>query len=163
MNTLEQRLQQLQRLADLDAIRQLDAAYCRLLDNEDWDGVVELFIPDGAFIGLDRVSGHEELRRFFGALADGGLTAFWHYVTNHEITIDGDTAEVRSALWQPCVQDGIPHVAAGRYHDHLVRLDGRWRYASKQVAFDYFAPLTDGWDHGRFTVKSAEQTYGALR
>lgn len=160
MSGLEQRLQ---RLEDLDAIRQLDATYCRLLDTADWDGLVELFTPDGEFIGLDRVRGHDELRRFFGTLADGGLTAFWHYVTNHEITIDGDSAEVRSALWQPCVQDGVAHVAAGSYRDHLVRLDGQWRYRSKQVAFDYFAPLADGWDHGRFTVTSAEQTYGALR
>ncbi|WP_116045944.1 nuclear transport factor 2 family protein [Amycolatopsis palatopharyngis] len=160
MNTVEQRLR---RLEDLDAIRQLDATYCRLLDDGDWDRLVELFTLDGEFIGLDRVRGREELRRFFGALAEGGLIAFWHYVTNLEIAIEGDTAEVRSALWQPCVQNGIPHVAAGRYHDRLVRLDGQWRYASKQVAFDYFAPLTDGWDHGRFTVKSAEQTYGALR
>lgn len=155
--------QQLQRLEDLEAIRQLDATYCRLLDAADWNGLVELFTPDGEFIGLDRVRGRAELRRFFSTLADGGLTAFWHYVTNHEITIDGDSAQVRSALWQPCVQDGVAHVAAGRYHDDLVRLDGRWRYRSKQVAFDYFAPLADGWDHGRFTVKSAEHTYGALR
>lgn len=66
--SLEQRLRWLE---DLDAIRQLDATYCRLLDDGDWDGIVELFTPDGEFIGLDRVSGHEELRRFFGALADG--------------------------------------------------------------------------------------------
>ncbi|MHA6800177.1 nuclear transport factor 2 family protein [Bounagaea algeriensis] len=159
MSAVEQRLQ---RLEDIDAIRQLDAAYCRLLDSGDWDGLVELFTPDGEFIGLDRVRGQDELRRFFSTLAEGGLTAFWHHVTNHEITIDGDTAEVRSALWQPCVQNGVPHVAAGAYHDQLVRRDGHWRYSSKQVAFDYFAPLADGWDHGRFTVASAEQTYGAL-
>lgn len=160
MSTLEQRLQ---RLEDLEEIRQLDATYCRLLDDGDWDGLVDLFTPDGEFIGLDRVRGQAELRRFFAGLVDGGLTAFWHYVTNLEITIDGERAEARSALWQPCVQDGLPHVAAGRYHDHLVRLHGQWRYRSKQVAFDYFAPLVDGWDHGRFTVTSAEHTYGALR
>lgn len=160
---MSERDRRLRRLEDTEEIRRLDATYCRLLDGGDWDGLAELFTPDGEFIGLDRVRGRAELRRFFGTLSDGGLTAFWHYVTNHEITIDGDTAQVRSALWQPCVQDGVPHVAAGRYHDHLVRLDGNWRYRSKQVAFDYFAPLTDGWDHGRFTLPSAERTYRALR
>lgn len=160
MSAVEQRVQ---RLEDLETIRQLDATYCRLLDSGEWDGLVDLFAPDGEFLGLDRVRGHDELRNFFSTLAEGGLTAYWHYVTNHEITLDGDTAEVRSALWQPCVQDGVPHVAAGAYYDQLVRLDGRWRYRSKQVAFDYFAPLANGWDHGRFTVTSAEQTYGALR
>lgn len=160
MNAVEGRLR---RLEDLDAIRQLDATYCRLLDSGDWSGLIELFTSDGEFIGLNRVRGHDELRRFFSGLGDSGLTAFWHYVTNLEITIDEDTAQVRSALWQPCVQDGVPHVAAGRYHDHLVRIDQHWRYRSKQVAFDYFAPLADGWDHGRFSLTSAERTYGALR
>jgi ketosteroid isomerase-like protein len=160
MSDIERRLR---RLEDIEEIRRLDAVYCRLLDSADWDGLVQLFTPDGEFIGLDRVYGRNRLRDFFAGLADGGLTAFWHHVTNVEIIVDGDAAEVRSALWQPCVQDGVPHVAAGGYRDHLVRLDGRWRYRSKQVAFDYFAPLADGWDHGRFTVASAKQTYGALR
>ncbi|WP_031464438.1 nuclear transport factor 2 family protein [Sciscionella sediminilitoris] len=158
--SLEERVR---RLEDLDEIRRLDATYCRLLDSGDWDGLVALFAPDGEFRGLDRVRGHGELRRFFGALAEGGLSAFWHHVTNLEITVDGDRAQVRSALWQPCVQDGVPHVAAGSYHDHLVRIAGQWRYASKQVAFDYFTPLAQGWDHGRFALESAKQTYGALR
>lgn len=158
MSAIEQRLQ---RLEDLEAIRQLDATYCRLLDTGDLPGLVDLFAPDGEFIGLDRVRGRDEILRFFGGLADGGLTAFWHYVTNLEITLDGDSAEVRSALWQPCVQDGVPHVAAGRYHDHLVRLDGRWRYRSKHISFDYFTPLSEGWDHGRFSLETAQQTYDA--
>lgn len=160
MNTVEQRLR---RLEDVEAIRHLDATYCRLLDTADWDGLVGLFAPGGEFVGLASVRGHDELRRFFSSLDHSGLTAFWHHVGNHEITVDGDSAEVRSALWQPCVQDGVPHIAAGRYLDHLVRLDGQWRYRRKQVSFDYFAPLAEGWDHGRFSVPSAAHTYGALR
>lgn len=81
----------LRRLEDTEAIRALDAEYCRLLDDGDWPG-----------------------------LATNGLTAFWHNVTNLEITQTVDIATVRSFLWQPCV----PHVAAGRYHDELVRVGG---------------------------------------
>lgn len=153
--TVEQRLR---RLEDIEEIRALDAAYCRLLDSADWPGLVELFTPDGEFAGLDTVRGRDALRDFFAGLAGGGLTAFWHHVGNHEITVDGDTARVRSALWQPCVQDGVPHVAAGRYHDELVRHGGRWHYRRKQVVFDYFAPLADGWDRGRFSLASAAAT-----
>ena len=161
MSELEQRIA---RLEDLEAIRDLDARYCRALDDGDWDTLVSLFTDDGEFVGLSRARGHRELRSFFAGLATAGLTAFWHHVTNLEITLAGpdtdpDSAWARSFLWQPCVQDGAPHIAAGRYTDTLRRVDGIWRYVTKQVAFDYFVPLTHGWDHGRFTVASAAATY----
>jgi ketosteroid isomerase-like protein len=157
MSKLEQRIA---RLEALEAIRDLDARYCRALDDGDWDTLVSLFTENGEFVGLRRARGHAVLRAFFAGLAEAGLTAFWHHVTNLEITLDGpDTARARSFLWQPCVQDGAAHVAAGRYTDTLRRVDGTWRYVTKQVSFDYFVPLTDGWDHGRFTVASAAATY----
>ncbi|GAA4865014.1 nuclear transport factor 2 family protein [Pseudonocardia benzenivorans] len=156
MTTLEQRLQ---RLEDLEAIRALDAEYCRVLDDGEWAALVDLFTSDGEFIGLSRARGHEELLAFFSGLAEGGLTAFWHHVTNLEIDLDGDTASVRSFLWQPCVLHGVPHVAAGRYRDTVTRAGGRWRYRTKQVLFHYFAPLSEGWGDGVFTLDAARATH----
>jgi ketosteroid isomerase-like protein len=153
VTALEERIR---RLEDREALRALDAAYCRLLDDADWPALVELFTEDGEFAGLSSVRGRPALQEFFAGLAEGGLTAFWHHVTNLEIAVDGDVAHLRSFLWQPCVLHGVPHVAAGRYTDVAVRAgDGRWRYRSKRVAFDYFAPLTEGWDRGRYALESA--------
>lgn len=148
----------LRRLEDLEAIRALDAQYCRVLDDGDWPALVALFTSDGEFIGLNRARGHAELLAFFSGLADGGLSAFWHHVTNIEIDLDGDVAAVRSFLWQPCVQDGEPQVAAGRYLDTVVRVDGCWRYRRKRIRFDYFTPLSGGWDRGRFSLDAARAT-----
>lgn len=156
MGTVEQRLR---RLEDLEAIRALQGEYCRLLDSADWYGLSRLFTEDGEFIGLDTARGHDELRDFFAGLAEGGLTAMWHYITNVEIELDGDTARVRSALWQPCVLDGVAQIAAGRYVDSLLRRDGRWLIRSKQVFFDFFVPLAEGWEHGRFSLRTARDTY----
>ena len=155
MSDLERRLR---RLEDLEAIRALDAQYCRALDDADWPALVALFTDDGEFHGLSSARGSAELLTFFAGLADGGLTAFWHHVTNLEIDLDGDRARARSFLWQPCVLNGEPHVAGGRYDDDLVRADGTWRYSRKRVAFDYFAPLRDGWDRYRFSLDSARAT-----
>jgi ketosteroid isomerase-like protein len=146
MSSVEERLQ---RLEDVAEIRTIDAAYCRLIDTGDWPGLVDLFTPDGTFDGLAAVTGSADLLAFFSGLADGGMR-FWHHVSNHEIEVDGDTATVRSMLWQPCVVDGVPHVAAGRYGDRLVRTTGGWRYAVKRVRFDYWGPLREGWDHHLF-------------
>jgi ketosteroid isomerase-like protein len=150
--TVEERLR---RLEDVEAIRSLDARYCRLLDDGDWPGLVELFTPEGVFDGLSRVEGRAALLAFFAGLADGGLTAFWHHVSNLEIEVGGDRASVTSLLWQPCVVDGVPHVAAGRYTDELVRTEDGWRYREKRVRFSYWAPLADGWDRHVFTLDSA--------
>ncbi len=152
MTPVEDRLR---RLEDVEAVRTLDAVYCRLLDDGDWPALVQLFTPDGAFDGLRRVEGHADLLAFFSGLADGGLTAFWHHVSNLEVSVDGDTATVRSLLWQPCVVDGVPHVAAGRYADALVRTPDGWRYRVKQVRFSYWAPLAEGWDAGRYALAAA--------
>jgi hypothetical protein len=148
-STLESRVA---RLEDLAAIRALDAEYCRVLDDNDWPALVTLFTTDGEFDGLGRARGHAELLAFFDGLAERGLTAFWHHVTNLEIDLDGNDARVRSFLWQPCVLDGVPHVAAGRYQDTVTRVDGRWRYRSKRVDFHYFAPLSEGWADGTVVV-----------
>lgn len=64
-----------------------------------------------------------------------------------------------SLLWQPCVVGGVAHIAAGHYRDTLVRKpDQLWRYQRKQVSFDYFTPLADGWDHHRYSLAAAAAT-----
>lgn len=152
MIELEERLR---RLEDVEAIRALDARYCRLLDDGRWDELMEVFTEDGEFDGLSHPKGQSEMRAFFASLASGGLTSFWHFVTNFDIEVDGDTATARSFLWQPCVQNGEPWVAAGRYDDRVVRVDGRWLFRVKKVRFHYFAPLAEGWDENRFALDSA--------
>jgi ketosteroid isomerase-like protein len=147
VSPLEERIR---RLEDVEAIRALDARYCRLLDESDWPAFVALFTPDGTFDGLSRVTGHDALLAFFSGLAGSGMT-FWHHVSNHEIDVADDRARVRSLLWQPCVVDGVPHVAAGRYTDELVRTERGWRYRLKRVRFSYWAPLAEGWDAGVVT------------
>lgn len=173
--TLEGRLR---RLEDIEAIRALDARYCRVLDDGDVAELVNLFTGDGEFHGLEVACGRDELHHFFGGLVESGLTAFWHHVTNLEITLgpedrtpepghgeDADPEQARHAsatslLWQPCVLDGEPHIAAGRYYDRLVHQPGQgWRYRRRQVAFDYFTPLQQGWAPARFSLPAAAATH----
>ncbi|NDK90311.1 nuclear transport factor 2 family protein [Gordonia desulfuricans] len=150
-------LDRLTRLEDLEQIRSLDARYCRHLDDGDWDALLDLFTEDGEFDGLGHPRGKAELRTFFAGLAAGGLTAFWHFITNLDIELDGDTATVHSFLWQPCVTDGTASIAAGRYTDQVVKVDGVWRYRVKQVRFHFFGPLADGWDENLFALDTARR------
>ncbi len=147
--------ERLTRLEDLEAIRSLDARYCRHLDDGNWDALMDLFTDDAEFDGLAHPHGKAEMRDFFAGLADAGLTSFWHFITNLDIELDGDRATVRSFLWQPCVSDEVASIAAGRYTDQAVKVDGRWLYRVKQVRFHFFGPLEKGWDENSFAVESA--------
>lgn len=140
----------IQRLEDIHEIGQLRARYCQCLDDGCWDELVELFTSDGAFVGLSTARGRENLRTFFAGLQEGALQAWWHFSSNETVTVDGDRAWGETWLYQPCVVDGQPHVAAGRYTDDIVREeDGCWRFRERQVGFFFWEPLADGWHPGR--------------
>lgn len=148
------------RLEDLHAIGQLRAHYCQALDEGRWDDLVDLFTPDGAFVGLSTARGHEQLRRFFAELQDGPLSAWWHFSSNETIDLEGEparTATGQTWLDQPCVVDGRAHIAAGRYQDRMLRCDdGRWRFEERRVSFFYWVPTDQGWAPGRFGWPPAE-------
>jgi hypothetical protein len=108
--------------------------------------VGECFTEDGVFDGLSRIEGRTAVQNFFSEPGGGGLTALWHHVSNYEITVAGDSATVRSLLWQPCVVGGVPHVSAGRYRDQLVRTTVGWRIREKQVAFPLLGTVNEGWE-----------------
>jgi hypothetical protein len=62
--TIEDRLR---RLEDIDAVTQLRARYWHLLDERRGEEFVDLFTPDGLFVGLTEAKGREELMIFFGS------------------------------------------------------------------------------------------------
>lgn len=147
MNDLEARVR---RLEDAHAIGQLRARYCQYLDDGRWDELAALFTPDGAFVGLSTARGRDELRVFFAGLQEGALTAWWHFSANETVSIDGDDAEGETWLFQPCVVEGEPHVAAGRYHDLIRRQpDGTWLFVERKVTFFFWVPMSSGWAPGR--------------
>ncbi|QIX28902.1 nuclear transport factor 2 family protein [Nocardioides sp. JQ2195] len=144
------------RLEDLHEIGQLRARYCQLLDDGHWDELAELFTEDGAFVGLSTARGRDELRTFFPTLQEGSLEAWWHFSSNETIDLDGDEATGQTWLDQPCVVDGVAHIAAGRYADRMRRCDdGRWRFVERKVTFFFWSPLATGWASGRFDHEAA--------
>lgn len=144
-------IERLRRLEDLHALQQLRAHYCQHLDSGRWDDLVELFTPEGAFVGLSTASGREGLREFFSGLQSGSLSAWWHFASNETLALDGDRATGQTWLLQPCVVDGKSQLAAGRYIDVMVRCDdGRWRFEERKVRFFWWSDVEQGWEPGTF-------------
>ena len=109
----------------LDITEQL-ARYARGVDTHDWDLWRSVFTDD-AIIDYSSANGRPAAGRDDTAdwLADSMPFLPWkqHYITNVEIDIDGDTAHVRAAFYNPMQLPGLPEPSAcgGYYHHDFVR------------------------------------------
>jgi hypothetical protein len=164
MATVEERLQ---RLEDLEEIRQLLEENARCLDAGDHAGYAGLFTEDGVLAAqLGEAKGREAIRELLDArlkddappCRDGGeaddrdgeagaglarargsrRTSF-HHVGSATIEVDGDRAASR-VIWLFLTHDdaGYPLILqSGHYDDVLVRDGGRWRYERRTITRDF--------------------------
>ena len=126
-------------IEDIEEIRRLKARYFRLLDQQDWQGVREVFAADAQIdVSSSTVSGsgggvYRGVDRFVESVSkilDGAVTV--HHGHNSEIEMTGaDSASgvwaMEDRLWFP---EGSPVRTvwgAGWYEEEYERIDGRWR------------------------------------
>lgn len=127
-------------LEEKDAIRELMARYCFLIDGARYREWTELFTEDGVFEvpHVGTFQGRATLLRFAKSipLDDEGRPGFKHCVLNSIVEVDGDRAAAQSYIL--LVRAGRPLAidVAGRYEDDLVKRDGRWLFAKRLVHFD---------------------------
>jgi 3-phenylpropionate/cinnamic acid dioxygenase small subunit len=131
----------LRQLLDRDAIRQhLDHfAYC--VDDKRWREWADCFTSTATvtfpFAGHQ---GHDGLAEW-GEHALAPFATTHHLSSNLVITLDGDTAEVRSKVLAAHVLNdrdtGTHFDIAGTYHRRLVRLDAGWRIQSLRLDIAY--------------------------
>jgi uncharacterized protein (TIGR02246 family) len=141
MPTIEERVQE---LADKDEIRELTARYCLAVADGDATGIVELFCTDGSFTMGDRhYEGLEELRRLYDGAAAGVSPK--PFIQNHVIDVEGDSATGRCGVEIRMVHKGEAYTVAGHYADVYRRVDGHWRFASRNFKPYHWVPLSKGW------------------
>ncbi len=127
-------------LLDYEAIRQVKARYCRLLDTKDWDGFIALFTPDAVMdvqedTGNPPITGHAAILEQVRSAVIDAQTA--HQVHSSEITLQGDRADVVTAMqdrvvWAPgkCpIPGGQSITGFGHYTERYVHVDGGWKIA----------------------------------
>jgi 3-phenylpropionate/cinnamic acid dioxygenase small subunit len=121
----------LQELQDRLEIHELLARYARGVDDRDWDLYRSVFTDDAY---IDYTSGgavagtRDEVATW---LAEAFVAIPWtqHYVTNIEISLRGDTADVHAAFFNPMLLPGMDDSSScGGYYDHeLVRTVEGWK------------------------------------
>jgi len=142
MNTLEQ---QVQRLTDIEDIKQLKLRYAFFCDdNYNPDGLASCFTEDGVWDGAEEFGVHEgrhAIRNFFLGAPDM-ISFAMHYTTNPLIEVNGDVATGRWHLWQPMVQkegnQALWYMA--QYSEQYVRQEGNWLIKHLAITAKSFTP-----------------------
>jgi hypothetical protein len=139
---------QVQKLADIEEIKQLRARYTRCIDTKDWEALRDELTED---FRADTEGGLLEGRdAFVGSISQSLASASTaHHCHTPEIEITGlDTA---TGVW--AMQDhvsmtlkGAPFSfrGAGHYHDTYIRTSKGWRIASTALKRLSVDPLTSG-------------------
>ena len=129
-----------QALADHRAIVDLAVRYCSAVDRREWSLLAEVFVP-GATVALPEsvvIEGCDEIMARYRRGLDR-CDATQHTVTNHEITVDGDSATHTCAVHAQHVRHdasgGSNYVIGGRYTDRMVRTEQGWRIQHRELAF----------------------------
>lgn len=133
---------------DVDAIRTLVHEYAERIDTGDLDGLAALFIDAtwGSSGRGSRLRGAEQVRRGYdGVILYDGVPCTKHVISNVTIELTGaTTATARSYFTVLQARPDFPlqPIIAGRYHDRFERVEGRWRFADRQIIPDLIGDLS---------------------
>ena len=138
--------QTVQRLADIEDIKQLKARYASACDDDyNPDKLAPLFAEDAIWDGsiLGYAETREGIREYFGAASS--LVSFAvHQVSNPLIEIDGDRATGQWFLWQPMVFQGQALWLSAVHEDKYLRVDGKWLYHHLKLNIRMLTPFEEG-------------------
>jgi uncharacterized protein (TIGR02246 family) len=125
-------------LEEKDAIREVLAQYCFALDGGRFADMAALFTEDGTWhTAFGKATGHKAIAEFAAGLRahrPGVQPRAIHHVTNVVITLDGDTAKVRSN-WTTVQNspEGPKIGSGGAYDDVMVKGGGRWLFRYRTI------------------------------
>lgn len=152
---MEQLAARIQRLEDLEAIKQLKALYCEICDDDhNPDRIVTIFTEDGIWEGkgIANAKGHAEIRALFENFQK--MMSFSQHMTmNPRIEVDGDTASGTWYFFGPFAfrENNQAKWQATRYHEKYARTDEGWKIQHLKIAgpgmsVDY----EKGWGESRY-------------
>jgi SnoaL-like domain len=130
----------LRRIEDRTEIQELGQRYCKLIDDNDWTGLRELFTDDATMAGT---VGADAVIATLRSIRSGyGRTIHTAYglVLEHQ-----DTDVARGYVPSSAQLDigGQFVLSAIRYFDEYARVGGAWKFASRDLRFVYALPFSE--------------------
>ena len=130
----------LQQLQDREAIRDLLIAYGRYFDARDFAAYSSLFTEDGVWIGSGNAEPYVGPEAIRGMVESGFPPSVYpgafHLMTSIVVELTGQDTATAWSRWTFVIRDdaGAPvPFRAGQYEDMLVRDDGVWKFARREV------------------------------
>lgn len=144
--------EELRRMADENAIREVIHRYCRAIDRRQFNDLRSCYHPEGTDHHGDFYGGVDA----FIAYVEERLPAFessMHFVGNLHIEVDGDRARSEAytlALARLPATGDLPerdNTVALRYVDDFRRVDGRWAILHRKCVYEWTRtdPVPAGW------------------
>lgn len=121
-------------LVEARAIEQLMIRYVDRIDANDPVGAAACFAPDGVGDYWGRYEGREAIAERLAGILDQ-FSATSHHLSNVGCRIDGDRATALSYVYafHRYRDTNEPFHVWGRWVDELVKLDGQWLFAQREV------------------------------
>jgi 3-phenylpropionate/cinnamic acid dioxygenase small subunit len=121
----------IQVVSDKLQIQELLFRYARGVDTKDWALLSSVFTPD-ASLDYSSVNGPAGPRDEVVGWLEQSLTPVpvtQHFITNIEIDLDGDRAQVRAMFYNPMLLPGMAEMTScgGTYHHEVVRTPDGWK------------------------------------
>ena len=128
-----------QRLQDLQVIRDLVYTYCRAVDRFDRELLLSVYHADAVDDHGLIVAGPAVLADWIFDFHGRFQRRTQHIITNHLCELDGDTAHTESYWMLAAVNAEGPPLSfgGGRYLDRFERRAGRWAIAQRKCVLDW--------------------------
>ena len=133
-------MDRLERLADILAIQELNAAFAHHLDHNEVEELVSLFAPGATYSNGTRHSdGRDQIEAFFRARSEAGVRTSRHLCSGLRISFDGPTRASGTSLCMSFVRNQTPPVdhampfLVADFEDGYERVGGEWRFLSRNI------------------------------
>jgi len=148
MVTLEELEARVRRLEDIEAIKKLTATFTYLIDDRDWQSLLELFTEDCKYdAGIAQYEGREGLIKFFRDDLPAGFSFSAHMLHNTVIDVNDDRATGRWYVEIPATraQENRALWVLTKYENEYVKVGGEWRFKNFVSNIVYITPFDEGW------------------
>jgi ketosteroid isomerase-like protein len=132
-----------QRLADLEAIRDLPRRYAHAVWLRDAAAAASLFAEDGVMdTGDDALEGRASILEIYTTTF--AASEFRPFVHQHVIDLEGDRATGTCYMDVRANVDGVAMFGFGYYEDRYIREADGWKFARRKLNLVRYSPEAPG-------------------
>ncbi|QLC90770.1 nuclear transport factor 2 family protein [Priestia megaterium] len=137
---------EIQKLVDIEAIKQLKYTYAEICDdNHNPNRICSVFTEDAIWDGGEQYGkfiGHDQIRKAFAEFSKS-IDLSQHNMTNPIITVDGDEAKGQWYAFGIFRKNNDDFIQAVTYFDEYMKVDGKWLIKKLVPQLKLYVPFNE--------------------